>query len=388
MFPAPISKAVTRAVSTSKQRMPRPVQRGLLMAMLLVSLTLFSVHAQAQDAAPQFSDVAGRAAAARDQGNLSQAISLYNQAVQLKPDWAEGWFYLGMLQYSADSYQPAIEAFNHLLTLQPTAVPGMALRGLCEFETGAYDDALRDLDTAVAHGAAKDPRNEQILRYHLAQVLTRASRFQDAQTQYGFFATEGISSADLLVGLGLAGMRIPSLTQDVTAADRDFYQTVGQAGYTELAADTQGADAQFQALFTRYPTTPKLHFFYGFLLFPHAPELAVEQFKTEVALAPSNVEAHAMLAFTLMIDRRYAEALSEAQLALAQAPDMELAQIALGRSLAETGDIARGTALLTEVLKRDPDNQEAHMGMASIYAQTGRREDAYREHMLVLGTPK
>ena len=85
MFPAPISKAVTRAVSTSKQRMPRPVQRGLLMAMLLVSLTLFSVHAQAQDAAPQFSDVAGRAAAARDQGNLSQAISLYNQAVQLKP---------------------------------------------------------------------------------------------------------------------------------------------------------------------------------------------------------------------------------------------------------------------------------------------------------------
>jgi len=66
----------------------------------------------------------------------------------------------------------------------------MALRGLCEFETGAYDDALRDLDTAVAHGAAKDPHNEQILRYHLAQLLTRAGRFQDAQTQYGFFATE------------------------------------------------------------------------------------------------------------------------------------------------------------------------------------------------------
>jgi tetratricopeptide (TPR) repeat protein len=358
------------------------------LALLIALLTLFSVRIHAQDAAPQFDDVSARAAAARDQGNLPQAISLYNQAVQLKPDWAEGWFYLGMLDYSADSYQPAIDAFNHLLTLQPTAVPGMALRGLCEFETGAYDDALRDLDLSVAHGAAKDPRNGQILRYHLAQLLTRASRFQDAQTQYGFFATEGISNPDLLVGLGLAGMRIPSLIQDVAAADRDFYQTVGHAGYIELATDTQGADAEFQALFARYPTAPKLHFFYGFLLFPHAPELAVYQFKSEVALAPANAEAHAMLAFTLMIDRQYKQALPEAQLALEQSPDMELAQIALGRSLAETGDITRGAELLTEVLKRDPDNQEAQMGMASIYAQTGRREDAYREHMLVLGTPK
>ena len=108
MFSAPISKAVARAVSTSKQRMPRPVTRGQLMAMLLVALTFFSVRIPAQDAAPQFSDVAGRADAARDQGNLPQAISLYSQAVQLKPEWAEGWFYLGMLEYSADSYQPAI----------------------------------------------------------------------------------------------------------------------------------------------------------------------------------------------------------------------------------------------------------------------------------------
>jgi tetratricopeptide (TPR) repeat protein len=355
---------------------------------IAVTFAFIASHLDAQDAAPQFADVAARAAAARDQGNLPQAIDLYNQAEQLKPDWAEGWFYLGMLQYSADSYQPAIEAFNRLLQVDPHAIPGMALRGLCEFETGAYDAALRDLDEAVAKGAANQPRNEQILRYHLAQLLTRAGRFQDAQTQYGFFAAEGVSNPDLLVGLGLAGMRVPLLTQEVPAADRALYQTIGEAGFALLAGQTQEADAAFRALFAEHPTAPGLHFFYGFLLFPHSPELAADQFKSEVALAPSNVEAHAMLAFTLMINGTYQEAATEAALTLAKTPDMELAQIALGRSLAETGNVARGTEILTQVLKTDPDNLEAHLGMAAIYSRTGRREDAYREHMLCLGLAK
>jgi Flp pilus assembly protein TadD len=59
-----------------------------------------------------------------------------------------------------------------------------------------------------------------------------------------------------------------------------------------------------------------------------------------------------------------------------------MAQIALGRSLAETGDIQHATDLLNTILKRDPDNLEAHMGLATIYTRTGNREEAYREHQL------
>ncbi|MGA2650088.1 MAG: tetratricopeptide repeat protein [Terracidiphilus sp.] len=338
--------------------------------------------AQTQEAAPQFDDLAARAAAARDSGNLPLAIDLYGQAEQVKPDWAEGWFYLGMLQYSANAYPAAIDAFNHLLALQPGVPPGLALRGLCEFETGAYDEALRDLEQAVAKGAANQPRNEQILRYHLAELLTRSSRFQDALAQYKFFTAKNILDEDVLVGLGLAGMRTPLLTKDVAAGDRELYKAAGAAGYTLLEENTQLADRLFTQLFARYPATPGIHFFYGFLLFPHSPDLAIEQFKSEVAIAPGNVEAHAMLAFTLMIAGRYAEAEPEAEMVVAKAPDMEMGQLALGRSLAEIGDVKRGTDLLNQVLQNDPDNLEAHLGLASIYSRTGRREDAYREHMV------
>ena len=384
MFFAPISKAITEGASNSRQNKSGLWSRWAWArgCVCLLVLTCVLVAAGAQQAAPQFDDLAGRAAAARDGGNLPLAIDLYGQAEQVKPDWAEGWFYLGMLQYSANAYPEAIDAFNHLLALQPGVPPGLALRGLCEFETGAYDDALRDLEQGVAKGAANQPRNEQILRYHLAELLTRSSRFQDALAQYKFFAAKNILDEDVLVGLGLAGMRTPLLTKDVAAGDRELYKAAGAAGYTLLEENTQLADELFTQLFARYPATPGIHFFYGFLLFPHSPELAIEQFKSEVAVAPGNLEAHAMLAFTLMIASRYAEAKPEAELVLAKAPDMEMAQLALGRSLAEIGDVKRGTDLLNQVLQADPDSLEAHLGMASIYSRTGRREDADREHKI------
>lgn len=338
----------------------------------------------AQQGDADFNDLAARAAAARDQNNLPLAVQLYSQAEQVRPDWQEGWWYLGVLHYSANKYAEAKVAFDHLLQLAPHAVPAMALRGLCEYELESYDDALRDLDLAVAHGAANQPQNEQIIRYHLAQLLTRAGRFQDALAQYKIFATEHVKAPEMLVGLGLAGMRMPLLTKDAPAQSVTLLEQAGTAGYALLAGDTQSADEQFHALFKQYPTTPNLHLFYGFLLFPHDPDLATGQFQEEVAVAPQNNSARALLAFTQMIAGQYADAIPQAQKVLTAEPGMEMAQLALGRSLVETGQQQQGMDLLNRVLQNDPDNLEAHMGLASAYAQLGRNEDAYRERMVCL----
>lgn len=379
MYCAPIPSFVSPGASLPSRRTPL----ALRLPVLLFLLGLLATTSPAQSAA-QFNDLAARAAAARDQQNLPAAVQLYTQAVQIRPDWQEGWWYLGVLQYSGNQYAGAIDAFNHLLTLEPHAVPAIALRGLCKFETSDYDGALRDLDMAVEHGAANEPRNEEILRVHLAELLTRAGRFQDALAQYKILAQKNIQNPDIFVGLGLAGMRIASLVQEIPAAQRPLFEAAGDAGYVSLGGDSQKADAMFKALFAQYPTAPNLHLYYGFLLFPHDPSLAIDQFQQEIALAPDNVSARALLAFSLMISGRYPEAIPEAQKVLAAQPDMEMAQLALGRSLAETGDLQRGTELLNQVLKNDPNNLEAHMGLASIYALQGKHEDAYRERMACL----
>jgi predicted Zn-dependent protease len=349
---------------------------------ILFLCTFFAYRlSTAQDSSPQFSELASRAAAARDRQNLPLAIQLYTQAEQINPSWQEGWWDLGVLQYSSNQYSGAIDAFSHLLQLVPTAVPAMALRGLSEFETGAYDDALRDLDQAVAHGAANEPRNEQIIRYHLALLLGRAARFEDALAQYTALARLHAEAPDLFIAIGLASMRSTAFPENVPAADRAFYESAGHAGYVFLSGDDQQADRLFTELFVQNPARPGLHFYYGYLLFPHDPAMAGDQFREELALKPTS-ESQALLALTLIYEGQFAEALKPAQAAYEADPNLHIAQIALGRALAETGDINRGTELLTQAIQRDPNDLEAHLGLASIYSHTGNREEEARERKI------
>ncbi|WP_109484519.1 tetratricopeptide repeat protein [Occallatibacter savannae] len=346
--------------------------------LIVLSLLFAPWFAPARQSSSQFADIAARAAAARDQQNLPLAIDLYKQAEQVNPSWQEGWWYLGVLQYSSNQYPGAIDAFSHLLQLAPTAVPAMALRGLCEFETGAYDSALRDLDEAVAHGAANEPRNEQIIRFHLALLLAHASRFEDALAQYTALAHLHAEAPDLFVAIGLAGTRSTAFPADISATDRAFYESAGRAGYVFLSGDDEQADRLFTALFAQYPARLGLHFYYGYLLFPHDPSMAGDQFREELALKPTT-ETQALLALTLIYEGHFSEALEPAQAAYSADPNLHIAQVALGRALAETGDMKRGTELLTGAVQRDPNDLEAHLGLASIYSRTGNREEEARE---------
>jgi tetratricopeptide (TPR) repeat protein len=358
-----------------------PVFPNSVARSIAIICTLGATFLTAQESSPQFADIAARAAAARDQQNLPLAVQLYTEAERLNPSWQEGWWYLGVLQYSSNQYPAAIDAFTHLLQLVPTAVPAMALRGLCEFETASYDQALRDLDEAVAHGAANEPRNEQIIRFHLALLLTQSGRFEDALAQYTALARLHAEAPDLLVAIALAGTRSTLFPTDVPPADRTFYESAGRAGYVFLSGDDEQADRLFTDLFAQYPTRPGLHFYYGYLLFPHDPTMAGDQFREELTLKPTG-ETQALLALTLIYEGHFADALSPAQNAYNADPDLHIAQIALGRALAETNDIKRGTELLNQALQRDPNDLEAHLGLASIYSRTGNREEEARERKL------
>ena len=91
------------------------------------------------------------------------------------------------MQYGTGDYAAARDALSHYLELTPNAAPALAMRGLCEFEIGDYSASLKDIERALAQGAANQPRNEKILRYHEALLLTRAGRFEDALRSYAFF---------------------------------------------------------------------------------------------------------------------------------------------------------------------------------------------------------
>jgi len=221
--------------------------------------------ALAQSSPVAFPELVSRATAARVENDLPHAIQLYGQALQLNPEWKEGWWYLGSLQYQTDAYSAARDALTRYIALNPDAGPAIALRGLCEFETSEYGSSLQDIERGLSVGAASELHNEQILRYHEALLLARLGKFQDALRAYAWFARKGITSAELMEEIGLAGLRTAVLPEPNGDKRKSLFIAAGNAAYRYMAGQESEARAcrssrqqETRKYWTGLPSSPQI----------------------------------------------------------------------------------------------------------------------------------
>lgn len=363
-------------------RWPSRIFARWLLAVPVALLVTFSAAAQNAPSGPE--PLASQAASARESGDIPRAIDFYNQALRIQPAWADGWWYLGQMHYSANDYAQATDAFTHYLELMPNAAPATALRGLCEFALGRYDDSLRDVQRALTLGAADDSRNAQILHYHETLLLTRLGRFEEALNAARYFAQQNLSGPDLFVALGLAALRIPQLPTAIDDAQREQCSRAGHAVFLLQSGDTQAANDALKQFVARYPSTAHLHYTWGYLLYPTDQDAAVAEFRRELAVDPQDAIARAMLAWALLMEHDATAALPEAKKAAAENSDLNLAQLALGRAMLETGDVKGSIPVLESALASDPQNLETHLALARAYSESGREADARRERLACL----
>jgi tetratricopeptide (TPR) repeat protein len=385
MWMAAVGAALTRMGTNRCWNCSSRTKLGLRHSLLALALLPRLCAAQANPAS--FSDVVAKATVARDANDLPGAIELYRQALKLNSQWPDGWWFLGSLQYGTGDYAAARDALTHYLELTPNAAPALAMRGLCEFEIGDYSPSRKDIERALAQGAANQPRNEKILRYHEALLLTRTGGFEDALRSYAFFAHDEDSNPELLLALGLAGLRTPLLPKEVRAEQQELYISAGKAVFDFMRGDQEASRAEFQQFFARVPAVLNAHYLYGYLLYASDADAATVEFKKELEVNPGNAVAEVMLAWIPLTQNDGATALPHARKAVAENPALPSAQLVLGRALVETGD-KDGIQHLETTVKLQPDNLEVHLALAKAYSKFGRREDARRERLVCLEMTK
>jgi tetratricopeptide (TPR) repeat protein len=349
-----------------------------------ILLLLFSKPSLAQINPLGFDDVVRKATAARARDDVPHAIELYSRAVDARPGWSDGWWYLGSLRYEAEAYAAGRDTLTHYIEMVPDAGPAWALRGLCEFETGEFTKSLADIQRGLSMGAGHEPRDEKVLRYHEALLLTRTGSFESAMRVYVTLARGKVPNSELLVGIGLAGLRTPLLPRELKADKQDLFTAAGKAAFLFLSGDEKAAKLEFHDTFERFPAAANVHYLYGSLLFPTHSEHAIEEFKRELEVAPSNAGAQMMVAWDSLMRRDFSTALTYAEKAESEDPGSPATQLVLGRALVETGDLKNGTELLEKESKLEPDNLEIHFALAKAYSKTGRTDDARRERLLCL----
>ena len=160
--------------------------------------------AAARPAGSTFLSLSKQADAARDAKDLEKAVSLYKQALALKPDWPEGLWSLGTACYDLDRHEEANDAFKRLLARDASSGVTWVFKGLTSFRLKRYDEALSELLQARQRGVTGNRDIAEAARYHTAILLTRNEQYEQSLAVLSDFGLEGNDSPRIIEAMGLA----------------------------------------------------------------------------------------------------------------------------------------------------------------------------------------
>jgi tetratricopeptide (TPR) repeat protein len=350
---------------------------------LLIPFAVLSSSAGAQTpstsapASSKFDSLAKRAAEARDADRLDDAAALYQQALALRPKWAEGWFSLGMLQYDRNQYAPAAKAFRQLLPIAPKDGTAHVMLGLCEFELGQDDAALKHIEEGKSLGVATNPQLRHVAIYHEGVLLRRKGRFESAQTALGQLCVDGVQSPGLYIDMGQVVLRDRSV--EPPAPGSPELEIIGRVGHAACIAAQKKFDearAEYEAVIAQHADYPNIHYAYGrFLADVNDTAGAVAQFKIEIANHPENVVARLEIA-AAEYKTDSAAGLPYAREAVKLDPALPFGHYLLGLLYLDTDDYTQAIPELEIARKAFPNEPKIYFALGSAYSRAGRKQDA------------
>ena len=347
----------------------------------LAVLLLLTLTATGQTETATFEELSTQAQQAYEADRLDDASQLYARTVQLRPDWPQGWWAIGMIAYQRDQYPECRDALTHMVQLDPSAAPGFALLGLCEFRTRQYDASFDHLKKAhmlvpVKQGGA--PLLD-MADYHLALLLTRQGAFEVAQEIMVRVALKVRTDPEMIFASGLAPLRLSILPSEVPADRRDVVNMAGKAFWDLATQPPAQAEADFKLLISKYPKFPNVHYFYGTYLAARHPEQCEPEFLQELRVTPDSVPARVQLTLRYIVERKLEKALKTAREAVALSPDSVGTQLGLGEVLRAQGKDKEALAVFLQAKRLDPLSPKIRFYLISVYRALGQIDEMRHE---------
>jgi tetratricopeptide (TPR) repeat protein len=347
--------------------------------LLTQAATAHSAPAHPHDA-PSFEILSRQAAEARDGKRPADALILFRKALQLKPDWAEGLWAVGSIEYDQDQYKECSADFRRLAALKPDESPGLTMAGLCEYHLRDYNAALKSLLQAQQSGFQQGAELARAGRLHLALVLIKLGKFENAiTTLVKLTRDDNKKTAEIIVASGIAGLREPWTPPEVPESERDKVFKLGDAMAAVMEQDSKLALEKFNAVVRDYPKDANVHFRYGAFLMQEDPERGIQEIVKTLELQPDHLPALVSLANIYLKRDQASAARQYAEKAVRLAPGDFATHVTLGRVLRESDDDAGAVREFEAAVRLAPASPDSHFELATGYAKLGRIADAARE---------
>jgi predicted Zn-dependent protease len=349
----------------------------LLLALVLLTAPCLLAQTPNKEA---FEDLSRRAQAALDK-RPEEAIQLYKQALAIRPDWPEGWLYIGGTLYQLGRYAEATDALRKGLGLAPVFANGWALLGLSEAQLDDPDQALADIRKGEELGLNGNVQFETAVRVRAAQLLILSSAFDEALTQLQALSKYPDNPPAVEEAMGLCALASPDDMGQLLPQRRAVVDLAGKAAWSFATQHPGQAADGYRQLLTQHPTEPGVHYAYGLFLMETDIKEALAEFQKEVQGNPKHWPA--MLAMATIQIRQGApeKAIESLHAAMKAVPAKYrwLYHLDLGRADMDANNATAATSELEDAVRQMPASASAHFFLAEAYRKAGRQADAEKE---------
>ena len=317
------------------------------------------------------------AKSAQASGDLAGAIAKYQELVHVAPHLAAAYNNLGILYERTRQYTQAIEALKHARAIEPNLPSAAALLGIAYFETGDYPHAKESLEVAV-RANPKDANAAGLL----ARTLLHTGDLQAASQQLQQLAKSEPDNQQIWYQLGQAYLQLSQQAfTKVQAIDPDSVLVHEMSGQMmEDMRNYDGALVEYKKAVEMAPHEAGTHYGLGMVYWnQNNLDAAMTELREELQNDPANCDAQAKVGNILVEQQQPEAALKETDAALARCPGLLQARVVRGEALVRLGRNAEGITALREVVKTNPEEQNAHFYLARAYRATGETQAAAAE---------
>jgi len=339
-----------------------------------------------------FEKLAARAQAALNAERIPEAIRLYEHATKLRPNWSEGWWHLGTLFFDAQRFGEARDAFAHFVaTERKQPGPGFGMLGLSEFQLTHYAEAQAALEKSIKLGVGTDPAFVREVLIHDG-ILNAESGKPEIALQRLTLAANQIAAENpdapkdavfadlkLLDAFGVAALRISNLPAKLPPEQLPMVRLAGRAQALIALQDRVAAETELKQLVALYASQPGVNYMNGVFMLKEHPPLAVDAFRREIQVSPSDASPRIQLAFEFLRTGDYQQGLKYAKEAVGLAPNNFVAHVACGRLWLETGKTDSAMEELRLAVKLAPGSPDAHFALSRALTAAGRDREAAHE---------
>jgi tetratricopeptide (TPR) repeat protein len=328
----------------SKGYAPGARIRGWVAWCGLLAAVLGSAAAQGQPAASQVIQQEMREGAeAMSAGNFSAAAEAYSAVVRGQPDFAEGYFNLGLAMQQAGRLDEARTALEKSLRLKPGLRGANLFLGIIDYRQNRYGDA----ESSLLRETRIDPRSAKAWMW-LGVCYLAQDEPQDAIAPLDRAYALDPSDVDILYHRGHA------------------YLLVANASYAAMFKADHDSMRVHQVMAEAYAT--------GF-----RTQEAIDEFTLAVKMAPHQPGLHEELGDQYWIEGQTDKAAAAYKEELEVDPYSAAAMYKLGSLEVLNGDTSAGVPLLRGALRADPSLSDAHYYLGSGLMNLNQDQEAIEE---------